>query len=164
MSIEADQRVFRPYPPGNVQVNNTSIYLINDEEFAFSQPVISWAHRDRKIQADVLVGHFEGSIGPEPGTTYTIRVLAEDGATLLREVSGIEDATWTYTTEMQADDLPPATAWFELYSVRDGVTSRGSYRFHLVLSVIFYGDDLQYVMDDTTTPPGGGDLHFEMDE
>lgn len=161
LSIEADQRVFRPYPPGNVRVDGVSIYLI-DDTYAFSEPEITWAHRDRKIQADVLVGHFESSVGPEPGTTYQIRIYGADGLSFIRAVDVGLESGWTYTLEMQMEDLSPTGAWFELNALRDGVSSR-VYRFFLILSVIHWGDDLQFAMDDDTPPPAGDGLNFVMD-
>ena len=162
MSIEVDQKVFRPYPPGNVRVDDVSIYVI-DDTYAFSEPTIQWSHRDRKLQADILVGHLEGSVGPEPGTTYQIRIFAEDGLTLIRTADAGSDHEWIYTQEMQTEDLGPGVAWFELNALRDGVTSR-VYRFRLILAVIHWGDELEFVMDDSSTQPGGDDLNFVMDE
>lgn len=132
VSIEVNQRVYRPYPPGDVQVDAGSIYLLGTEEHV--EPVLTWTHRDRKMQADIPVGHEEGSIGPEPGVTYNIRVYDTDGITLLRETDvGLVD-TWTYDTTMQSADGNPIRVWIELESVRDGVASQFLYRFKVVLN------------------------------
>lgn len=131
VSIEVNQRIFRPYPPGDVQVDAESIYLLGSVEHP--EPVLAWTHRDRKMQADMPVGHEEGSIGPEPGTTYNIRVFASDGTTLLRENDlGLVD-TWTYDSTLQGADGSPASVWIELESVRDTVASHFCYRFKVVL-------------------------------
>lgn len=130
MSLEMNQRVFRPYPPGDVQVDGTSIYLLSSYQ---SEPVLTWTHRDRLSQADVAIGHEEGSIGPEAGVTYNIRVYDEDGVTLLRETDvGLVD-TWTYDATMQAADGDPLEVWFELESIRDSLASQFLYRFKVVL-------------------------------
>lgn len=132
VSIEVNQRIFRPYPPGDVQVDAESIYLIGNDEH--TEPVLTWTHRDRKLQADLLVGHEEGSVGPEAGTTYNIRVYDTDGTTLLRETDvGLVD-TWTYDATMQSADGNPIRVWIELESVRDGVASQFLYRFKVVLN------------------------------
>jgi len=132
VSIEVNQRVFRPYPPGNVKVDGDSIYLLDD--IIYEDPVLTWTHRDRKLQADMLVAHEDGSVGPEPGTTYNIRVFAADGTTLLSETDvGLVD-TWTYDAALQAADGDPAEVWIELESKRDDVASYFLYRFNLLLT------------------------------
>lgn len=131
VSLEVNQRVFRPYPPGNVQVDAVSIYALGGSEH--NEPVLSWAHRDRKLQADALVGHTEGSVGPEAGTTYNIRVFAEDGVTLLRENDVGAVDTWTYDAIKQGEDGSPIRVWIELESLRDGVASHDLYRFKVAL-------------------------------
>lgn len=130
LSLEMNQRVFRPYPPGDVQVDGTSIYLLSSYQ---TEPVLTWTHRDRLSQADVAIGHEEGSVGPEAGVTYNIRVYDEDEVTLLRETDvGLVD-TWTYDATMQAADGDPLEVWFELESMRDGIASQYLYRFKVVL-------------------------------
>lgn len=131
LSIEANQRVFRPYPPGNVQVDGQSVYLLSGEH---AEPVLTWAHRDRKLQADVLVGHAESSVGPEPGTTYNVRIFALDGETLLREQDVGNVDTWTYDGTMQTEDGSPSQVWMEIESMRDGVASQFHYRFRVAIS------------------------------
>jgi hypothetical protein len=131
VSVQVDQRLFRPYPPGDLKVNGVSIYSLGDVEYP--EPVLTWTHRDRKLQADVLVGHGEGSIGPEAGTTYNVRVYDIDGVTLLREDDVGSGATWTYTTALQSADGSPVSVWIEFESLRDGVASYFHYRFKVVL-------------------------------
>lgn len=129
-SVVVNQRVFRPYPPGNVKINGESIYTATGEQV---DPVFTWAHRDRITEADAAVGHTEGSVGPEPGTTYNFRIYAQDGTTLLREIDVGNVDTWTYDATMQAADGGPTSVWFELESVRDGLASHFNYRFNIVL-------------------------------
>jgi hypothetical protein len=132
VSVLVGQRVLRPYPPGNVEVDGVSAYLIGDAEHP--EPVLSWTHRDRKLQADAVLGHEEGSVGPELGTTYNIRVYAPDETTLLRETDvGLTD-TWTYDLAMQGEDGGPDRVWIELESVRDDLASYFHYRFKVVLA------------------------------
>ena len=80
-------RAARPYPPAMVQVNGSSVAppLVSNE---FS---LSWHHRDRALQADQLVDASMGSVGPEPGTTYTARVHLN--GELVETVSNIEGDT-----------------------------------------------------------------------
>jgi hypothetical protein len=135
MSLEVNQRVFRPYPPGDVKADAISIYDLTGQEMP--EPVLTWTHRDRKSQADVAVGHTEASIGPEVGVTYNVRIYEEDGVTLLREEDvGLVD-TWTYDATMQSADGNPEVIWVELESLRvtldDPIASQFHYRFMLVL-------------------------------
>lgn len=81
MAVEFAGRQARPYPPAAPRLNGeawpTEIFTTAD---------VSWQHRDRLAQADQLVDQAMASIGPEPGTTYTVRwylngvlVNTEDG-------------------------------------------------------------------------------------
>jgi hypothetical protein len=131
-SLEVNQRVFRPYPPGNVRVGSISIY---ESYGAFVEPEVTWAHRDRLLQQDVPIGHGEASVGPEAGVTYTIRVFAEDGVTLLREEDVGSVDTWTYDSAMQTADGAVDRVFIELESARETVSSQFHYRFEVVLTV-----------------------------
>lgn len=130
LSVEIAARQGRPYPPGKVEVGGTSIYATLGET---PEPVITWASRNRLTQGDHLVGHGEDAVTAEAGTTYTIRIFATDGTTLLREVPDIAADTWTYDAAMQTADGEPSVVFVELESVRDGITSWQFYRFRLVL-------------------------------
>ena len=94
--VTFDARLMRPYPPGKLRINGTSYpdYI----EGAYS---LSWAHRDRLAQADQLIDTEMASIGPETGTTYTLRLYGETG-TLLRTETGLTGTSYAWTAE-QAD-------------------------------------------------------------
>ncbi len=129
--IEVNQRVFRPYPPGDVKVDGDSVYIVAGEH---PEPILTWEHRDRIVQADMLIGHTEGSVGPEPGVTYNIRVYdGLDGVTLLSETDVGAVDTWTYDLALQAADGNPTAVYFEVESVRDTLASQYRYRFYVVL-------------------------------
>lgn len=123
-------RQARPYPPANVTVNGVSVYALSGVQ---ANPVIAWAHRDRKLIEDQLVGHTEASVGPEAGTTYTVRIRTLGGA-LLRETSGIAGTTWTYDATMQAADAAPSIVRVELESRRDALASWQVYSFTVMLN------------------------------
>ncbi len=83
-----DQRAARPYPPGNLQINGERYPA------AVTAPLtLTWSHRDRVTQADQLIDTLQGDIGPEAGTTYTVRVYL-DGS-LDSTATGITDTTLT---------------------------------------------------------------------
>jgi hypothetical protein len=122
ISRTIQQRFIRPYPPGNVRINGASY-----PASASGDLTITWAHRDRKQQTAYVVKQSDSSIGPETGTTYTVRIYnAQSGGSLIRTYSGIAGTSQTYT-ETQADTdnggTKPADVRIEIESVRDGYTS-----------------------------------------
>ena len=120
-------RQARPYPPGDLRVNGDPFAA---PALAYTGAIaLTWAHRNRVIQDDALVAHGEGSVTPEVGTTYNVRIF--DGATLKRTATSISAAGWTYTTSMIAADGEPAALgwWFEVEAERNGLVSHQMYRF-----------------------------------
>jgi hypothetical protein len=92
-TVVMNQRQYRPYPPAKLRINGAAYPA------TISGPlVISWVHRDRLLQADQLVDSEAGGIGPEVGTTYTLR-LYDQTDTLRRTVTGLTGTTYTWSTE-----------------------------------------------------------------
>ncbi len=88
-------RQFRPYPPGKVQVNGVAYPTTISGPFA-----LTWAHRDRLQQTgQAPIDQSAANIGPEPGTTYTVRLYGEAG-TLLRTATGLTGTSYTWTDEL----------------------------------------------------------------
>jgi len=117
-SITFDARFIRPYAPGQIRFNGLDFPAAVD-----GVPTLAWAHRDRTQQTAGLIDQDAGDIGPEPGTTYTLRIY--DGAdTLVRTETGISGTQYTYdeATEL-ADGGPFVTLTWQLEAVRDGWTS-----------------------------------------
>lgn len=87
-------RQWRPYPPG--------LFRVNGMAYPASIPgnqniTVSWAHRDRLQQtAQTLVDQNASNIGPEAGTTYTCRVLKQDG-TVIATHDLLTGTTTTFT-------------------------------------------------------------------
>ena len=77
-----DARMIRPYPPGKFLLNTASY-----PESITGELTIAWAHRDRLTQTGPIIAQSEGNIGPEDGTTYTIKIYGE-ADTLIRTYSG----------------------------------------------------------------------------
>lgn len=115
-------RYIRPYPPGNVQINAAAWPTSVSGDLA-----ITWAHRDRTLQTAYLVAQTEASIGPEPGTTYTVRIYnAQTGGTLIRTYAGVTGTSQGYTTAQATTDnggSQPANLRIEIEAVRDGYVS-----------------------------------------
>ena len=91
--VTFDARIMRPYPPGKLRINGGSYpdYI----EGAYS---LSWAHRDRIAQADQLIDTEVASIGPETGTTGTLRLYGETD-TLLRTETGLTGTSYPWSDE-----------------------------------------------------------------
>jgi hypothetical protein len=104
------RRQIRPYPPANLKVRG-SVYPAAVE----GQLVLTWSHRDRLLQEDQLVDTTQADIGPEPGTTYTVRVY----------LAGVLDSTTTGITATTKTPLVSGDGMVrvEVDAVRDGFTS-----------------------------------------
>jgi hypothetical protein len=125
-SVTIASRQGRPYPPGNLRVNSDPVFQTH---ITAGDIALTWAHRDRIVQGNALLEHGAGSTGPEPGTTYTVRVYGPDGATLLHTEGGLVGTAWTYTAGNAVSDGDPGVMWFRVESVRDGYTSLQYYWF-----------------------------------
>jgi len=116
------KRQIRPYPPGKFRVNNLDYSL----SYITGEVTVSWAHRSRVLQTAYLVTQGESNIGPEPGTTYTVRIYGEAG-TLKHTQPGLTGTSWTYpmATEIAEGGLnrPNEKLTVKVEAVRDGFTS-----------------------------------------
>jgi len=95
------QRQYRPYPPGNLLINTQPYPEWIDGYLPLS---FSWAHRDRLLQTAYMVEQNEASIGPEAGTTYTLRLYGETDA-LLRTETGLTGTSYTWADEEADSEL-----------------------------------------------------------
>lgn len=112
-SVTFDSRAARPYPPGDVKLNGQRYpnEVTGDLE-------VTWAHRDRLLQADNLIETLQPSVGPEPGTTYAVELYDGASSTLLHSETGIASTTAAVPSSAFAYDNR-----LELYSVRGGLES-----------------------------------------
>ena len=118
----------RPWPPANFKVNGVLYASLGDVS---GNLVLTWVHRDRTLIQDQLVDHFEGSIGPEPGTTYRVKIFKAAGDSVpVRTADNISGTNWTYTLAMKATDGVGSDVIIELDSMRDGLASFFRYRFN----------------------------------
>lgn len=113
-TVELAGRMYRPYPPGQFKIN-TDYY----PGAVYGAITVSWVHRDRLLQTGgAYLGMLDAGVGPEPGTTYTVRIYDEDATTLLNTESGITGTSSTpYTPSVDANIK------VELEAERDGVVS-----------------------------------------
>lgn len=99
-SITMAQRHNRPYPPGNVRVGGAAYpeWIGGTDALA-----LTWAHRDRLTQTAYLVQQSEGNIGPEAGTSYTLRIYDENDI-LRRTQAAISGVSYTYLSATEIED------------------------------------------------------------
>ena len=90
-SIVFTGRIDRPYPPGNLTFNTAYF-----PTFISGELNLAWAHRDRTQQTASIIDFLFGDIGPEVGTTYTIRIY-DQTLSLVRTETGITGTAYTYT-------------------------------------------------------------------
>jgi hypothetical protein len=141
-SITLVGRQARPYPPANLKIDDTLVFNSAGE---YNEPVFTWAHRDRILQADALLDTQEASVGPEPGTTYTFRIYDNTTGDLINTYDGIDADTWTYDDDLQTADGGPSIVDMEVESARDGLASYQKYRFTVILKGGYgYGYGLNY--------------------
>lgn len=126
-SVVMAQRFIRPYAPGKVLVNTVSYPTSVTGDLT-----IAWAHRDRTLQTAYLVEQSEASIGPEVGTTYTVRIYnVQSGGTPIRTYSAIAGLSQVYTVAQATTDnggTQPANIRIEVESVRSGYVSWQTHR------------------------------------
>ena len=94
-------RMMRPYPPGNVLVNGSRWPISIG---AAAELAVTWAHRSRLLQTVTLARQDDGNIGPEAGTTYTMRIYHGANDALLRTVSGLSGTAYTYPAATEITD------------------------------------------------------------
>lgn len=135
-SVEMDQRAARPYPPAGLRINGEIL-----PSAVIGSVALTWSHRDRLLQADQLVDDTEASIGPEPGTTYTVRYFLN--GSLVETQVGIATDTTTYA---------PAGGGLlriEVEAVRDGLPSWQMHVREITIGSPFLTeDDLLIVTED----------------
>jgi len=138
-------RFARPYAPGLVEVNGdpfTEVKTINPTNDTLS---LTWAHRDRVTQFDQLIDHLATSIGPEAGTTYTVKAHRSSDNSVVRTTTGITGASWTYPLATARSDFGITVGavgapvvltdgYLTLEAVRDGYTSWQKYRIDFKVS------------------------------
>jgi hypothetical protein len=133
-------RFARPYPPGNVKINGVTFDQTSTVNRNNQTMNVTWAHRDRVLQSDQMIGHTEGSVGPEVGTTYTVKIHTQNGA-VVETISGLTLPSWSYTRAeflsqygvAMSQNGSPVNGYITLESERDGFTSLQQYRHNFTL-------------------------------
>lgn len=125
MPVVLNSRAFRPYPPGNVQINGEYFPSIIEGQLS-----IMWATRNRIQQTGgTLIGFTDGDVTSEEDVTYTFRAYAEDGTTLIDEVTGITTRPFVWTEPFNG--ALTTVQVIEFGSERDGYESWQAHRMTL---------------------------------
>lgn len=110
-SLAIVHRQSRPYPPGRMRVNG-----VNEPTSVVDAMTVTWAHRDRILQADQLVDDEVASVGPEPDVRYALRFLDATSALIIEKLD-IQGATAAVVLNYTGD------VTMELYAISDNGTS-----------------------------------------
>jgi len=132
-SLQLKARQHKPYPPANFKINGAAYPTSITGALS-----LSWASRNRLLQADQLHDTQTGSITTEAGVTYSLRVYGETNALRL-SVDGLTSTAyqWPETDEKTASNLKDKdgnprlnqSLRIELWSVRDGIASAQKHNF-----------------------------------
>lgn len=136
--ITFNWRFARPYPPGQVEVNGDPWFT--PKTITGTPLTITWAHRNRVTQADVLVDHTQSSVTPEVDTTYTARIFDESDI-LQATYAGIAGASFEYTLASAIADFAGAApgithGYVLLTAVRDSLESWQAYRIDFDFTMV----------------------------
>lgn len=119
-TVTFNRRAIRPYPPGNLKISG-SYFPSQVLDVAVS---VTWAHRSRTQQtgSDYIV-FTDGSVGPEAGTTYSIRLYNHLTNTLIHTVDGLTGTSYSSISPFTGN----FTLRLEMWSVRNGYQSIQKY-------------------------------------
>jgi hypothetical protein len=98
-SLTLRGRQERPYPPGNVKFNGEYFPANVSEELN-----LTWAFRDRTQQTAAPTNWTAGNIGPEVGTTTTVKVYRSADNALLHTGSAIALTTYSVGSAQIGDE------------------------------------------------------------
>ncbi len=128
LNVTLDNRPQRPYPPGNIKLNGNRYPASTSGDI-----VISGSHRDRLAQTAYIVDQTEGNIGPEAGTTYTIRVYNTVGNVLKHTESGLSSIGFTYTQAARITDFGGAGPHSIRIEIESEISGLASYQHHPIV-------------------------------
>lgn len=133
-------RQARPYPPAAVTLNGSQ-----QPGEVFEVAAVAWRHRDRLASGARLIDQDEASIGPETGTTYSVRWY----------LNGVLDHAETNVTGSEVSYAPASDGLLriEVEAVRDSLVSWQFQSIECPYRVSHYSD---YVDQD-------GDIYADHD-
>lgn len=116
-SITMNNRRQRPYPPGKLRIAATAYPVSVSGAFD-----VTWAHRNRDTQGDVLVDADEAAVTPASNTRYGLRLLDASSALLIERTDigpGTANVVLNYTGDVT----------LELYTIDNVATSWQRHRW-----------------------------------
>ena len=122
----------KPYPPGNVQINGRYPLLVAGFSVT-SDAVVSWASRNKIVQADQLLGTFDSSVIAEPGTTYSIQLLRHGTNEVLKDYTAITGNTFTVPFADITSLVQQGRLDLTLFTVVNNIDVSTAYRIPLVV-------------------------------
>lgn len=123
-TVTLASRAARPYPPGNVTLNGEYYPTSTANNI-----LVEWAHRDRTQQTSgTLFSFLDASIGPEVGTTYTVRLIDAADDSVVTEQTGLSGVSATLVIGGFS-----GAAFVELLSLRDGLESWQMHRIPILV-------------------------------
>lgn len=156
--VNLNARAVRPFPMGNVQVDN-QYYPTDDTS---SDIVITWVDRNRLLATGgSFVGFLDGNVTIEPGTTYHIEIIDSDGLTFFTD----DDISSPYTIPALTYDGKDGWLDLKLFSRRGGFDSYQAYTIRRLLVTAVGADGVDFAMDVTApAAPPSDQVNFSMDE
>lgn len=136
VSLTTVARHVRPYPPAKVRIDGGPFA---DATLAAAGFTVTWVHRNRITQNDVLLHQQNSSVTSEAGVTYTIKIRLQSDNSVIRTVTGLTGETWTYASGDWATDGSQELIYLDLYSVRDGWDSWQFYHIPLQIKALGWG-------------------------
>lgn len=124
-SLTTVGRWSRPYPPGAVKIN--SIDYRSPPGTLYPNFTVSWAHRNKELQADVIRNQLSLSVTPPAGLTYTVRMYRRSDNALVANITGITGTLWQFSEAIWISMGKVAEVNLELRSVIAGVESWQGY-------------------------------------
>jgi hypothetical protein len=123
LSITGQNRLARPYPPANVKINNQYYPEIIEGDL-----VLTWSHRNRTLQRDIL-SWVDASVLIETDVTYVLE-LYDAGDVLISSTNiGTVD---TITVDYSA--VTTASCKVKLYATKNGFDSYQAFEHKLIVN------------------------------
>ena len=104
-SAQLSNRLARPYPPAQVQINGEYF-----PEQVSGDLTLSWSHRNRLTQTGQAPSFTDGSTAHEAGTTYNLKIFDANNIELLNKVEAESPCIWNVPKRFDGE----MTTLFEL--------------------------------------------------
>lgn len=125
--IIMSHRQIRPYLPGNIKINDILYPDVIEQSDSY---VVTFAHRNRTLQADRLIDYLSEDIGPEIGTEYIVEISDYYSNEVIWSFNATDTlVVLPYVTNQ--DNIYDERHILRLYSKRDGYESLYKYTAEL---------------------------------